>query len=190
MIPVLSSSAQRGDYVEQQNRRSRPMIDYEMGASALNSDSSDYNLHLWTAESDGSAVTVYREGVPPTTVLTDTGITQIALGFDQTMRPHIAYMSGGVCKFYWYDTIAGSMQTMTIAGARSPRLCMDEKRGVFISQSDLILTYKVGTNVCVRVQRQRFQTETILATNKPGDIAVFGLNNKNRLQWKLVGAEP
>lgn len=190
MIPTLSAIPQRGDYVEQQNRRSRPMVDYELGAAALNSAAENYNLHLWTAESDGSAVTVHREGVPPVTVLADAGITQIALGFDQTMRPHIAYMAAGVCKLYWYNSLAGSMQTLVIAGGRTPRLCMDEKRGVFIAYSDLILTYKLGTSVCIRVQRERFQIQTVRATNKPGDIAVFGLNNKNRLQWKLVGAEP
>lgn len=166
------------------------MVDYEMGASALNSSASDYNSHLWTAQSDGTVVTVSRDGVPPVTVLTDSGITQIALGFDQTMRPHIAYIAGGVCKFYWYDTLAGSMQTMVIAGGKTPRLCMDEKRGVFIAYSDLLLTYKVGSNVCLRAQRERFQTEHIIATGQPGDIAVFGLNNKNRLQWKLVGSGP
>ncbi|UVB03026.1 tail fiber protein [Xanthomonas phage vB_Xar_IVIA-DoCa2] len=190
MIPTLSSSVERGDFVEKQNRRTLPMIDYELGADALNSAAADYNSYLWTAESDGSSVVVYREGVDPVTVLTDTNITQISLGFDQTMRPHIAYIAGGVCKFYWYDTLAGSMQTMTIPDGRSPRLCMDEKRGVFIASSDLILTYKVGTNVCVRVQRQRFQNEIVLATDQPGDIVIFGLNTKNRLQWKLVGAEP
>lgn len=190
MIPVLSSSPQRGSFVEKQNRRTLPLIDYELGASALNSAAEDYNEFLWTAESDGTNVIVYREGVEPVKVLTDSDITQIALGFDQTMQPHIAYMAGGVCKFYWYDTLTDEMQTMVIPNGRSPRLCMDEKRGVFIISSDLLLTYKVGANVCVRVQRERFQTEHVLETDQPGDIVIFGRNNKNRLQWKLVGSEP
>lgn len=187
MIPTISSTVERGGWVEQQNRRTLPLIDYEMGAGVLESSASNYNEFLWTAESDGASVWVYREGVEPVTILTDANITQISLGFDQTMRPHIAYMAGGVCKFRWFDTLAGSMQTMTIPNARSPRLCMDEKRGVFIGSSDLLLSYNNGTNLCLRAQRERYATEHVLATGVEGDLVTFGLNTKNRLQWKLVG---
>lgn len=187
MIPTLSTDVERGPYVEVQNRRSRPLIDFEMGSSALNTSGSEFNQFLWTAETDGSTVRVYRDGVEPVVVTTDTGITQIALGFDQTMRPHIAYMAGGVCKFYWFNSLTSSMETRVIEGARTPRLCMDEKRALEIGNSDLLLSYKVGTSLCLRAQRERFMTEHVLATDVPGDLIIFGLNTKNRLQWKLVG---
>lgn len=187
MIPTVSQSIQRGDWVEQQNRRGLPLIDFEQGGLTLNAEVDNLQAALWTAESDGSSVVVYRDGVAPVTVLTDSGITQIALAFDQTMRPHVAYMAGGVCKFYWYDTVAASMQTIVIPGATTPRLCMDEKRAVFATQSDVLLSYKNGSNLCVRAQRERFATEHVIATGIPGALIAVGMNNVNRLQWKLVG---
>ncbi|UYA98668.1 tail fiber protein [Xanthomonas phage vB_Xar_IVIA-DoCa4] len=188
MIPTASSEVMRGDWVEQQGRRTKPMIDFELGGASLNSSSDNLQAYLWTAESDGSIVTVYREGVDPVTVLSDSNITQIALAFDQTMRPHIAYMAGGACKFFWFDTIANAMSTMTIPGATTPRLCMDEKRAVYATQSDVLLSYKKGTDVMLRAQRERFQTEHTIATGIEGDLVIFGMNNQNRLQWKFVGA--
>ncbi|AMW36106.1 tail fiber protein [Xanthomonas phage XAJ24] len=187
MIPTKSQTIQRGNWVEQQNKRSSPLIDYEMGGLVLNAAVDNLQAALWTAASDGSKITVQREGLSPTTVLTDTGITQIALAFDQTMRPHVAYMAGGVCKLYWFDTTTGAMATMMIPGATSPRICMDEKRAVYATQSDVLLSYKVGTNLCLRAQRERFATEHVIATGIPGELVAVGMNTNNRLQWKLVG---
>lgn len=188
MIPTLSSQPVVGSYVERQNRRTIPLIDYEVGAASLYVSATEFTQYLWTAESDGSSVTVYRDGVAPVVVTTDTDITQIALGFDQTMRPHIAYMAGGVCKFYWFNSVSGVMETRTIPGATNPRLCMDEKREARTGDSDLLLSYQVGGNLCLRAQRERFIDEHVLVTGVTGQLVVFGLSTQGRLQWKITGA--
>ncbi len=185
-IPTLSSEVIRGPYVEQQNRRTIPLIDYEMGGPVLNAPSVDLNTHLWTATSDGSVVTVHRPDVAPVIVLTDTGITQIALGFDQTMRPHIAYVVEGVTKFRWFDSLLNAMTTTTIPNAITPRLCMDEKRGIYAANSDLILSYMNNSALCVRVQRERYQTEHVLETDLGPQLVKTGLNTANRLQWNIL----
>lgn len=190
MIPSVSSTPVLGSFVEKQNRRTLPMIDFEDGSEQLNQPTAGLTGYTWTAESDGTRIWVYRDGVEPVTVHTDSGITQIALGFDQSMRPHLAYVAGGVTKFKWFDTALGDWAVMAIPGATTPRLTTDEKRANFMSDSDLLISYKKGTDLVVRVQRERFQTEHILATGIEGDLVIFGLNDKNRLQWKLVGAEP
>lgn len=188
MIPERSQISIPGSWVEQQNRYNLPLIDYERGGAQLNSSSSNLQEFLWTAEYVDGKVVVYRDGVAPVTVITEAGITQIALGFDQTMRPHIAYMAeGNVCKFYWFDTQTNSMQTMIVEGATTPRLCMDEKRDQFQSSSDLLLSYKKGMDLCVRVQRQRYQNEIVIDRLIDGDLISVGMNNKNRLQWFCIG---
>ncbi|QEG09305.1 tail fiber protein [Stenotrophomonas phage Pokken] len=188
MIPERSQREIVGPWVEQQNRLTRPLIDYERGGSQLFSASDNLQEVLWTAEYVDGKVIVYRPGVDPITVITEAGITQIALGFDQLMRPHIAYMAeGGVCKFYWFDTQVNAMRTMIIPDATTPRLCMDEKRDQFQNSSDLILSYKKGMDLCIRVQRQRYQNEILIDRLIEGDLISVGMNNKNRLQWFCVG---
>lgn len=187
MIPERSLIDLQGSFVEQQNRRTRPLIDYERGGLVLNSSNDNLQEVMWTAECIDNTVYVYRDGVERVAVLTDVGITQIALAFDQTMRPHIAYMSEGVCKFYWFDTQINDMRTTVFADATTPRLCMDEKRPYYTSRSDVLLSYKKGMDLVVRVQRERFQIEHVIDTNIPGDLISVGMNNKNRLQWFCVG---
>lgn len=188
MIPERSQREIVGPWVEQQNRLTLPLIDYERGGTDLFSSSKNLQEVLWTAEYVDGKIIVYRPGVDPITVITEEGITQIALGFDQLMRPHIAYMAaGGVCKFYWFDTQLNAMATMIIPGATTPRLAMDEKRDEFQSYSDLILSYKKGMDLCIRVQRQRYQNEILLDRLIEGDLISVGMNNKNRLQWFCVG---
>lgn len=188
MIPVLSSEPIWSGFTERQNRRSEPLIDYEMGGPSLNGPSSNFNTHLWIAESDGAVVTVRREDSgTPTQVLSDSNIEQIALGFSQLMVPHIAYTTTTAAKFFWFDTLTGQMETMILpAGSTSMRLCMDEKRGHFISGSDLLLSYERGTHFYVRAQRDRFGIEYDMG-EKPGtSLVAFGKNRDNRLQWQFT----
>ncbi|UZV39860.1 putative tail protein [Xanthomonas virus PB119] len=187
MIPQRSSQDLRGTWVEQQNRRNLPLIDYERGGTVLNSSSDDLQAVLWTAECVDDTVYVYVGDGPRTAVLTEAGITQIALAFDQTMRPHIAYVVGGVCKFHWFDSQINAMTTTVIPDATTPRLCMDEKRAYYTNSSDVILSYKKGLDLVVRVQRERFTVEHVIDTGIPGDLVSVGMNSKNRLQWFCVG---
>lgn len=187
MIPQTSLQIMRGSWVEQQNRRNAPLIDFEMGGAALNSSSVNLQEFLWTAECREDVIYVYREGVSEVPVLTDTGITQIALAFDQTMRPHLAYVANGVSKFYWFDTLANAMTTMVLDGATTPRLCMDEKRQYYTNMSDVLLFYKKGIDVVARAQRERFLIEHVVDTGIPGDLITVGMNSENRLQWFCVG---
>lgn len=185
MIPRASEKVLRGSYVEQQNRSAQPLIDYERGGLVLGQATANLTAALWTAQYIEGRVEVFREGVLPVTIFSEPGITQIALAFDQAMQPHIAYMVGGVCKFFYYDTLQNGMRTMEIPGATSPRLCLDEKRSLFSGQADIILSYKKGTDLVVRVQRERYGVEYVLASNLPGELLTVGLNSVNRLQWNL-----
>lgn len=185
MIPQVSEKVLRGSYVEQQNRSVQPLTDYERGGLVLGQATADLSATLWTAQYVDGQVEVFREGVLPVTILSEPGITQIALAFDQAMQPHIAYMVGGVCKFFYYDTLQNGMRTMEIPGATTPRLCLDEKRGPFSGIADILLSYKKGTDLVVRVQRQRYGVEHVLGSNLAGELLTVGLNSVNRLQWNL-----
>ncbi|AVO23165.1 tail fiber protein [Xanthomonas phage RiverRider] len=185
MIPVASAKVLKGSYVEQQNRSGQPLIDYERGGLALGQATSNLTEALWTAQYIDGSVVVFRDNVPPVIILTEPGITQIALAFDQSMQAHIAYMVGNVCKFYYYSTLENGMRTMEIPGATNPRLCLDEKRSPFSGRADILLSYKKGTDLVVRVQRERYGVEYVLASNLPGDLLSVGLNSVNRLQWNL-----
>ena len=193
MIPVLSSSVVRAPFDERMNDRALPRVDYENGGPTLGVGSDDVSYE-WQATSDGTSIMVGRTGVSPVLVTTDTAITEVSLAFDQTMRPHVAYVAGGVAKFRWWNSLASAYETMVLTGARTPRCCTDEKRAGFSADRDLILTYIRGASLYVRVQRERFQIEHELVPTLPPGVFIteatgiisFGLNRANRLQWRLA----
>lgn len=187
MYQTLSTPTIRSGWAETQNRRTLPLIDYEAGGPTLNAPTADRYSVMWVAESDGSSVTVRREDSEEAVeVLTDTGITQIALAFDQTMRPHVAYVAEGVAKFRYWDTLSGDWSLLNLGNAVTPRLCTDEKRSQFIGTEDVILCYMRGEDLFVRYQRDRYLEEKLLEANTNGvSLTTIGMNNANRLQWKI-----
>ena len=192
MNPEISSIPVPGPWSERVNSRSDPLTDYENGSAALGA-ASDSNAFEWMATSDGSSVWVSREGVAPVLVLTDTGITEVALAFDQTMNPHIAYVAGGVAKWYWWDTLTSAYATMTLTDCRSPRCCSDEKDPLLTADRDIILTYMRDDKLFVRLQRDRFgveyekvpETEAHEPLTETTKIVSICMNTGRRLQWRM-----
>lgn len=187
MIIQRSEIDIRSGFVEDQNRRSAPLIDYEMGSVVLNQPAADRSTHLWRAYSDGSSVWVTRNDVDePTLVFTGSEITQIALAFDQSMRPHIAYVEGGISKFYFYETLTAQFSVMVLQDATYPRTCSDDKRSFFLGQDDVILGYMKGDSLYLRFQRERFLVEHLFAANTGKTVLIqMGMSNANRMQFRL-----
>lgn len=187
MYQSLSTPTIRSGWTETQNRRTIPLVDYEAGGPTLNVPTADRSSVMWVAESDGSKVTVRREdSAEAVEILSDSGITQISLAFDQTMRPHIAYVANEVAKFRYWDTLSSSWEILNLGSAVTPRLCTDEKRPQFIGTEDVILCYMRGEDLFIRYQRDRYLEEKLLASNTNGvSLTTVGMNNANRLQWKI-----
>lgn len=190
MIPdqMLSSTPVPGDFIERVNRPLAPLIDYERGGAAVGDAGAGRFLQEWKAEVIGADVWLSAESVAPFVYLTRPGITLVSLAFDQNMIPYVAFVDGSGAWLYWFDTSAGGMVTTSIPGARTPRLCTDDKRMIEVANSDVILAYMVGTELRYRQQRDRFQTEIMLATGLNADLVAVAMADVGRLQFQLVTA--
>lgn len=192
MIPVLSSQPLSGGWAEPVNSRVDPLKDFENGGPVLNEGSSD-SSYTWRVYTSGATVLVDRDGVPPEEILTGTDITEVALAFDQTMHPHVAYVDSDSAYWYYWNTLANGYSVMDLPGARSPRCCTDEKNPQFSGDRDIILTYMRGSTVYVRLQRDRFGVEYAMVPDPESAafitdttrIVSIGMNTGRRLQWRL-----
>lgn len=118
------------------------------------------------------------------------GITEVALAFDQNMNPFIAYMQDGMPKIYWYDgNIPGMTHTNLPAGCYDLRCTLDEKRAFNVSNSDIVLSYLRGGNLCARYQRDRYENEYILKSSvgANAELISMAMNVGSRLQWRMRG---
>lgn len=186
MIPELSDYTGRGEWSGRIRKRSKPLIDYEVGGVALNDPSAGLTGYNWTAEYADGAVYIWREDLGESTkvsILAREGITRIGLAFNQNMQPYLCWEEGDGC-FLWYYSPSGAMEMMQIADAVEPCLTLDERRLELVSNSDVILSYRNGTSLCARVQRENFATEHVLADIGDSELTGAGMTTGLHMQWR------
>lgn len=195
MIPGgrLSTTSVPADYFTPDDRDPPDFLtDYELGGIALSDPSEGLQVLEWTVRYDGVTgnVMLSAPSVAETVIFTEPAITEISLAFDQNMRPFFAYVQAGRAKFRWYDTDAGrNVVTELSAGDRNPRCCMDDKRDMQVSQgaNDIILAYVRADKLYYRQQRDRYETEYLLAEEIPAPILLrVGMAKNYRLQFMFV----
>ncbi|BAM66451.1 hypothetical protein [Xanthomonas citri phage CP2] len=178
-VPVPSS------FVETVSRRTVPLIDYEMGGVNVADAIQGLNVKLWKLESNGAQMLLSADGVPAIELFNRPNVSQVALAFDQNMRPHVAFVQTGVTWLWWYDSQAGAMVFSSFPGALTPRLTTDEKRPTHLEDSDVILAYVRNNNLYFRMQRDRFLTEYLLKSAVNADLIAIGMNRDYRMQFRL-----
>ena len=193
MIPQISSKPVVGVLLTPDNMPKRPTIDFEMGGVALQDPSQGLRVQQWRAWFDPNAtppaVFVESANTPPTKIFEQDNITWLSFCFDQNMRWSAVYtLADGNSYLRWYNSaIAGYATTELDDGVISPFLAMDDKRPVMGGRNDIILAYIKNQTVCLRIQRERFNTVHVWAEKIPKDwiIRNFGMSNKLRLQMEI-----
>lgn len=168
------------------------LLAWEMGGVAISDPSQGLNVKLWSLtgekQDDGTIdLVLSAPGVPNTVPVSGADITECDLAFDQNMRVFICYVQAGLTKFYWYDTVSSVYTTTTLAaGVRTPRCTLDDHRTFNVSNSDIILMYVNGSNLCYRQQRDRYGVEYVLKLVGPeAGLVYVAMNDQNRLQWRV-----
>lgn len=175
--------------------RAARKTDYELGGVGLSDSSEGLEGYTWRARLSGNDVLLGRQPYDAETVLlTEAGISELSLAFDQNMRPLLAYVALGQAKMRWYDaTIPGEATLALPADARSPFVSLDDKRQISITGgvSDVLLFYLRANRLCYRQQRERFETERTLAwlEGAATSIGKVGMNTGYRVQVEIVGLQ-
>lgn len=174
--------------------RSDRLVDYELGGVALNDASQGLQVQVWKAFVQGGNVCVAPQpaNAPVTVLFAADDVTELSLSFDQLMHPTVAFMQAGVCKLYWFDSLAAAQVTTSFPGATTPMLCLDDKRPlqVLAGVVDVLFFYVLGGNLCYRQQRDRFTIARVLAALPPGsaEITGVGMGRNGRVQVHLNAA--
>lgn len=174
------------------NKSTKFTESFEVGGKALMDSSEGLLVRNYQAYTDGNHVYFKPEDEETwVTVLSDTGITEIDITFDQQMRLHVAYVSDGTSKFYMFDVDESKQVIREYPGIRNIRISLDDKRkDVGAGGSDIIVAYiRNDTNeLCYRVQRERYlqehRSEVVL---DPTDILwKIGMGNNNAFLFYIM----
>jgi len=166
-------------------------VDYEDGGIDIQDITGGLLFQRWRARlflagTDESYIMLDAPNVAEFVALAVPYMTEMSFSFDQSMRPTIAYVQAGVAKLWWYDsTIPGMATTEIGADVITPRLSFDDKRTIGSQSflvSDLILGYVKNDNLYMRMQRDRYEDEYLLAEDVTPLIKI-GMNRGLRLQF-------
>lgn len=170
------------------------LLDYEMGGVGISDPSQGLRVKNWTLklvtdkDTGVQSFVLSASGVSDTVLFTSAGgVTEVALSFDQNMKPAVAYVENGQGKLWWYDATLGAVTTILLpAGATTPRMCLDDHRLNQTGISDICLFYISGGNLCARYQRERFTVEHVLRAVGAGtQLISVAMNDRFRLQFRF-----
>lgn len=192
MLPQNSASIVPvpGVYVPPDDQVTNPLIDFEAGGVALQDPTQGLTGFTWKLFNVNLDIFVQRNNDAPIFMFSQSSLTELSLAFDQNMRANIAYRtSDGVIHLRWYDSVGHVYVTSDFGQARNPRLCLDDKRLEMSNLSDVLLAYiKPDNTLCVRMQRDRYGVEYVIATGLLPNTKLknIGMNENYRVQMELA----
>lgn len=167
-------------------RRIYPWLDHEYGPIARSDNSQSITYQIWTAEitNNGTEITISAENTEPYVLLTGSNFTEVSISFDIIGNLYCVFEEDGVSKVYWYDVRVGDhIVTAFEEHLKNPRLTLDDKYDTS-GRSDLILAYIKNHRVNYRLQRDRFEIEYLLESDRPATtLHKIGMGINGRVQF-------
>lgn len=172
--------------------------DYEMGGIAIQDPSEGLQYQPWFGywRQEDSAVCV-RPAIDgeDTVLFTEPDLFEMSFTFDQNMRWVCATQrTDGSFRFRWYDSAVADYVVTEVEGVTAFHCALDDKRAVstLSNTNDILVTYIKDRNLYVRVQRERYEIEHLLANTLPKNLRIsnFGMNERYRVQWRLRYRRP
>lgn len=170
-VPIITPTI-INPYIPPDDLSPTELIDYELGGIGLSNASQGLQIQTWTLQVLGTgintAIYLSAPNTPSTFIFTLPQIVWARLAFDQNMHPTISFMYENGAGYWWYDpTIPGNTVVTLPATVYRPCVTLDDKRAVAttLGTSDVVLAYINGTNLCYRLQRDRYGTEYVWVAN-------------------------
>lgn len=161
--------------------------DHETGAGALNDPSLGMFYQMWNTRIVNDKIYISADNTPEYLWYDGTSVTDVSIAFDQNMRLYMAYRDLDVTYFYWYNSQTAQHETMNLGtNCLTPKISLDDKRATQSGGSDIILAYVKSGKLYFREQRERFQTEHLLADGPFVGLNKMGMGSGMRFQFLLT----
>lgn len=191
MLPdnTASSYSIGGVFLPPDDRVTSPLVDWERGGIDLQDPDQGLNVRNWRLYyENASDVMIQPEGGDATLVFTQVGIVELALAFDQAMRPHVAYRILDNIYLRWFDTVANAYVVENFGVGKNPKLALDDKRPSQSANSDIIFAFIQNGELAYRQQRDRYMIKRALKTGLEPTVQLkaIGMTDMLRMQFELT----
>ena len=143
------------------------LTDSEWGGTDVKNTDHGFLVHIWTVSvNDDGQVRLYRGQEFHSILWVQEGIADIALTFDQTMNPMLAWRTVDNDLFLRsFDAFTQSFIVTPFGKGKCPRLSLDDKRPIAIGISDIIFAYIQDNELCYRQQREAFLVKHVIVSD-------------------------
>ncbi len=163
-----------------------PLQEKVIGGTAIGDGAAGRQVQNWIATYDGTSVNVAPEGGSVEFTLPLADVLTVSLGFDSNMAVAIAYQISEGAKLYYYSALDADYATLTIAGATSCRVSVDDPRLFSSGASDVIFGYVLGDVLYYRQQRDRYLVEYEVGPAAGKTLTKMGMSVMSRFQFQLT----
>lgn len=140
--------------------------DSEWGGSDLKNTDNGFLVAVWTVRVEDDKVLLFKNQEFHSVLWEQDDIADIALTFDQTMNPILAWRSVANELFLrTFDAFTQSFIITPFGLGKCPRLSLDDKRPIGIYTSDIIFAYIKDNSLMYRQQREAFLIEHTIVSN-------------------------
>lgn len=154
------------------------LIDYEWGGIDLYDSSLGIQAKLWTCYYDNGVIKAKTDSVEYV-LLTVANVTALSFAFDLNMRPVVTYVVNHEVFLWWYDTAVAQHVTTSFGSLIiTPQLSLDDHRSIYSANADVIFAYIKAGQLCIRLQRDRYQIEYELGSGQA--LIQIGMMKNNR----------
>lgn len=187
MIPggQITAVPQPANFEPPNDRPYDPRSQTVRGGVALGDASLGRDVQNWVVTLENNAAAVKPEGGVVVYMLPLPTAQTISLAFDSNMGVTFCYQTGTGAALYYYSTDLGGYDTLTITGATSSRVCVDDYRDFYSANSDVIFAYTLNDTLYYRQQRDKYLVQyTVGSTTKL--LKRMGRSESSRLQFELL----
>ena len=198
--PTLILSENKEDFKYLENLPPyNPLIDYESGNTRLDTTADDRKV-LWSLSYDDYKFRLFN-GIDYSEILAEIPkeapilVQKVALAFDQNMRPVWGYSyysdlkindNRYFSKIIWFDGTLNKYVEITIPGAKSLCMTLDDNRKEVTDSNDVIVAYVRNNILLMRYQRDRYAVDkTVLQLPEDSILSRIGMTSTFRFQFEI-----
>lgn len=136
-----------------------PLSEASLGGIAIGDPSQGREVQRWTIFYESDTVYIAPADGVPVFSQARPGVFAVSLAFDANMAIAYAWQEENQAGLYFFESVAGDYDTITIPDASSCRVGIDDPRDFNSAASDVIFSYTIDGVLYYRQQRDRYLTQ-------------------------------
>lgn len=183
----LSSVPVPGAWIGAGALPSTRLLCLEDGPRGIQDPDAGASFQVWRGEVVRNQCIISAPNHAAQVIYTGSDITDFSFTFDTNARLCHCVTDGGVTRFFFFNTLTGQPDELTLPGVTTPKCTLDDRRVTQTTEADVMLAYlKPDGGLYYRQQRDRYTIERLLSAGPFTALEKMYKSSTLRLQFEVV----